>query len=73
MLHVEYRFVGELLPDAPSYCIRNSGIMLYSQSSESMDVTENWPVSIEVQLLRCTNKPQANHRQHLHSRNDHFI
>jgi hypothetical protein len=55
MLHVEYRFVGELLPDAPSYCIRNSGIMVYSQSPESMDVTENWPVSIEVQLLGCTN------------------
>jgi hypothetical protein len=55
MLHVEYRFVGELLPDAPSYCIRNSGVMVCSQSPESMDVTENWPVSIEVQLLGCTN------------------
>jgi hypothetical protein len=56
ILHVEYRFVGELLPDAPSYCIRNSGVMVCSQSAESMDVTENWPVSIEVQLLGCTDK-----------------
>ncbi|MEI8113835.1 MAG: family 16 glycoside hydrolase [Bacteroidia bacterium] len=56
ILHVEYRFVGELLPDAPSYCIRNSGVMVCSQSPESMDVTENWPVSIEVQLLGCTDK-----------------
>jgi hypothetical protein len=55
-LHLEYRFVGELLPDAPSYCIRNSGVMVCSQSPESMDVTENWPVSIEVQLLGCTDK-----------------
>ena len=46
ILHVEYRFIGELLPDAPSYCIRNSGVMVCSQSPESMDVTENWPVSI---------------------------
>jgi hypothetical protein len=56
ILHVEYRFVGELLPDAPSYCIRNSGVMIHSQSPESMDVTENWPVSVEVQLLGCTDK-----------------
>lgn len=56
ILHVEYRFVGELLPDAPSYCIRNSGVMVCSQSPESMDITENWPVSIEVQLLGCTDK-----------------
>jgi hypothetical protein len=56
ILHVEYRFVGELLPDAPSYCIRNSGVMIHSQSPESMDITENWPVSIEVQLLGCTEK-----------------
>jgi hypothetical protein len=54
MLHLEYRFVGELLPDAPSYCIRNSGVMVCSQSPQSMDITENWPVSIEVQLLGCT-------------------
>ncbi len=54
MLHVEYRFAGELLPDAPAYCIRNSGVMVCSQSPESMDVTGNWPVSIEVQLLGCT-------------------
>ena len=51
ILHVEYRFVGELLPDAPGYCFRNSGVMIHSQSPESMDVTMNWPVSIEVLLL----------------------
>lgn len=56
ILHLEYRFVGELLPDAPSYCIRNSGVMVCSQSPESMDITENWPVSTEIQLLGCTDK-----------------
>jgi hypothetical protein len=51
ILHLEYRFVGELLTDAPGYCIRNSGVMIHSQSPESMDILENWPVSVEVQLL----------------------
>jgi hypothetical protein len=54
ILHVEYRFVGEMLPDAPSYCYRNSGVMVHSQSPESMDIGQNWPVSIEVQLLGST-------------------
>ena len=30
--------------------------MVCSQSAESMDLTENWPVSIEVQLLGSTDK-----------------
>ena len=54
ILHVEYRFVGEMLPDAPSYCYRNSGVMIHSQSPESMDIAQNWPVSVEVQLLGST-------------------
>lgn len=54
ILHVEYRFVGEMLPDAPSYCYRNSGVMIHSQSPESMDINQNWPVSVEVQMLGST-------------------
>ena len=56
ILHMEYRFVGEVFPDAPGYCLRNSGVMVHSQSARSMDITENWPVSVEVQLLGCTDK-----------------
>jgi hypothetical protein len=56
ILRVEYRFVGELLPDAPGYCYRNSGVMIHSQSAESMDINQNWPVSIETQLLGSTAK-----------------
>lgn len=56
ILRIEYRFVGELLPDAPGYCYRNSGVMIHSQSAESMDVIQNWPVSIETQLLGSTAK-----------------
>jgi hypothetical protein len=54
ILHVEYRFHGELLSDAPAYCYRNSGVMIHSQSPESVDIEQNWPVSIEVQLLGST-------------------
>lgn len=54
ILRVEYRFAGELLPDAPGYCYRNSGVMIHSQSAESMDIAQNWPVSLEAQLLGST-------------------
>ena len=54
ILRVEYRFVGEVLSDAPGYCYRNSGVMIHSQSPESMDIGMNWPVSLETQLLGST-------------------
>ena len=53
-LRVEYRFVGELLPDAQTFCYRNSGVMVHSQSAESMGVDQYWPVSLETQLLGST-------------------
>jgi hypothetical protein len=51
ILRVEYRFVGEQLPDGAGWANRNSGIMIHGQSPESMGVDQNFPVSIEVQLL----------------------
>ncbi len=54
ILRIEYRFVGEMLSDAPSYCYRNSGVMIHSQSAESMDIMQNWPVSLEAQFLGST-------------------
>jgi len=53
-LRVEYRFVGEVLADAPDYCYRNSGVMFHSQSPESMAIDQYWPVSLEAQLLGST-------------------
>ncbi len=53
-LRVEYRFVGELLPDAETFCYRNSGVMIHSQSAESMNIDQYWPVSLETQLLGST-------------------
>jgi hypothetical protein len=54
ILHVEYRFTDLFLKDSPAYCYRNSGVMIHSQSAESMDIKQNWPVSLEAQLLGST-------------------
>ena len=51
LLAVEYRFVGDQLPDGPGWAIRNGGIMLHSLPPESMRRDQPFPISIEVQLL----------------------
>jgi hypothetical protein len=48
---VEYRFVGDLHPDAPDYALRNSGVMLHSQDPRTMLRDQDWPISVELQLL----------------------
>lgn len=35
-LRLEYRFVGEQVTDGPAWAYRNNGMMLHSQSAESM-------------------------------------
>ena len=50
-LVVEYRFTGEWKKDAPSYTLLNSGIMFHSQDPRTMPKEQNWPISIEFQLL----------------------
>ena len=51
LLRVEYRFVGEQCPEGPGWAFRNSGVMIHGQSPESMAKDQNFPVSIEVQML----------------------
>ncbi len=51
ILRIEYRFVGEQLPDGAGWAKRNSGAMIHGQTPESMDVNQSFPVSIEVQFL----------------------
>jgi hypothetical protein len=50
-LKMQYRFVGELHPGAPSYTIRNSGVMFHSQDPRTMPREQNWPISVEMQFL----------------------
>lgn len=55
-LSFEYRFVGEQLKGGATWNVRNSGIMLHSQSAESNEFGQDFPVSIELQLLGGLNK-----------------
>ena len=48
---VEYRFLGPPTPGAPDWAFRNSGIMVHGQTPESMPKDQDFPISIEVQLL----------------------
>jgi len=50
-LSMEYRFVGELHPGAPSFTVKNSGIMFHSQDPQTMPKEQNWPISVEMQFL----------------------
>lgn len=50
-LRVEYRFVGEQAPGGEGWAFRNSGIMVHGQSPETMGKDQDFPISIEVQLL----------------------
>ena len=50
-LKLEYRFVGQLQRGAPSYTLRNSGVMFHSQDPRSMPVEQDWPISVEMQFL----------------------
>lgn len=50
-LKLEYRFIGELYPGAPSYTLRNSGVMFHSQDPRTMPINQDWPISIEMQFL----------------------
>src|SRR5512134_2164624 len=51
IIAVEYRFTGNQVPDAPDWALRNSGIMVHCQPPETMRKDQNFPISIEVQLL----------------------
>lgn len=50
-IRFDYRFVGEQTPGGATWNVRNSGIMLHSQSAESNEFDQNFPVSVELQLL----------------------
>ncbi len=51
VIAVEYRFVGEQAKEGPNWARRNSGIMIHCQSPQSMGRNQDFPISIEVQLL----------------------
>jgi hypothetical protein len=50
-LRVEYRFVGEQAKGGPGWAYRNSGAMLHAQAPETVALEQDFPVSIEAQML----------------------
>jgi hypothetical protein len=47
----EYRFVGEQVTGGPAWARRNNGLMLHSPHPKTMLKDQDFPISIEVQLL----------------------
>ena len=50
-LRFKYRFTGEQVLGGEGWATKNSGVMVHSQKPESMLLDQEFPVSIEVQLL----------------------
>ncbi|MCP8898267.1 3-keto-disaccharide hydrolase [Gilvimarinus xylanilyticus] len=59
-LKFEYRFTEQWLEDAPSYAYRNSGVMFHSQAPDTILKEQDWPISVEYQMLadRGDGKPR---------------
>ncbi|MEO2147219.1 MAG: DUF1080 domain-containing protein [bacterium] len=51
LLRVEYRFFGEQMEGGAGWAWRNSGLMLHGQDPKTMAIDQEFPVSIEMQLL----------------------
>lgn len=50
-LKFDYRFTEQWMDDAPSYTYRNSGVMFHSQAPETILKEQDWPISVEYQML----------------------
>jgi len=51
LLAVEYRFVDKQCPGGPGWAYKNSGIMLHCQDPHTMLKDQDFPISLEDQLL----------------------
>ncbi len=50
-LKFEYRFTDQFMDDAPVFTFRNSGVMFHSQAPETILKEQDWPISVEYQML----------------------
>lgn len=48
---MQYRFTGNQLKDGAGWATRNSGVMVHCEDPKNIGINQNFPVSIEVQLL----------------------
>ena len=59
VIAAEYRFVGDQVKGGPEWAIRNNGLMLQSPDPKTMMKDQDFPISIEVQLLGGFGKPRT--------------
>jgi hypothetical protein len=50
-LKARYRFVGEQMVGGPGWAFRNNGLMLHCQDPASLGLDQDFPISLEMQLL----------------------
>ena len=50
-LKLKYRFTGEQIEGGEDWALRNSGVMIHCQDPVTMELDQNFPVCVEVQLL----------------------
>ena len=48
---MQYRFTGEQIKDGAGWATRNSGVMVHCEDPKNIGIDQDFPVSIEVQLL----------------------
>ena len=60
LLRYQYRFTGNQTAGGASWNVRNSGVMIHSQSAQSLSIGQDFPVSVEVQLLGGLDKGERN-------------
>lgn len=58
LLVMEYRFTGEQVKGGPGWALRNNGAMLHCQSPQSMELDQDFPISLEEQLLGGNGKDE---------------
>lgn len=63
-LKFETKFTDQWVADAPFHTYRNSGVMFHSQDPKTILKEQNWPISVEYQILAeredGTARPTAN-------------
>ena len=50
-LRATYRFVGDQMTNGPGWAFRNNGLMLHCQEPSSIGLDQDFPISLELQLL----------------------
>ncbi|MEM9414331.1 MAG: DUF1080 domain-containing protein [Planctomycetota bacterium] len=60
IMQIEYRFTGDLVAGGPGWAVENNGIMFHGQPADTMGLDQDFPASIEAQMLGDKNGPTGN-------------